>query len=124
MNDMTGFREMLRVTVEEFYELLAMVEPLITRTDTVMRRSISAKERLSVTLRFLATDAYLPPGYTDWEDENHQLHNGAWRQEITLQSVNMGGGKNPTIAAKEQRDHLKEYFVSPAGCVPWQDQYV
>lgn len=55
MNDVTGFREMLRVTVDEFYELLAMVEPFITKTDTVMKRSISAKERLSVTLRFLAT---------------------------------------------------------------------
>uniref|UniRef100_A0A9J8D5P7 DDE Tnp4 domain-containing protein n=1 Tax=Cyprinus carpio carpio TaxID=630221 RepID=A0A9J8D5P7_CYPCA len=75
-------------------------------------------------LRHKQSDAYLPPGYTDWEGENHQLHDGAWRQERTLQSVNMGGGKNPTITAKEQRDHLKEYFVSPAGCVPWQDQYV
>ncbi|KAL0148376.1 hypothetical protein M9458_056356 [Cirrhinus mrigala] len=75
-------------------------------------------------LRNKQSDAYLPPGYTDWEDENHQLHDGAWRQERTLQSVNMGGGKNPTIAAKEQRDCLKEYFVSPDGCVPWQDQFV
>ncbi|KAI2647998.1 Adenylosuccinate synthetase 1, chloroplastic [Labeo rohita] len=52
---MTGFREMLRVNVDDFYELLSMVEPFITKTNRVMRKSISAKERLSVTLRFLAT---------------------------------------------------------------------
>jgi len=75
-------------------------------------------------LRNKQSDAYLPPGLTDWVDENHQLHDGAWRQERTLQSVRLEAQRNPTIAAKEQRDRLKGYFVSPAGCVPWQDQYV
>lgn len=32
-----------------------MVTPMIKKEDTVMRNSISAHERLSVTLRFLAT---------------------------------------------------------------------
>lgn len=59
-------------------------------------------------LCYKQSDAYLPPGYADWEDENHRLHNGAWRQERTLQSVNMGGGKNPTIAAKEQCEPLTD----------------
>lgn len=49
-------------------------------------------------------EAYLPPGFTDWEDENHQLHEGEWRVQRTLHSVNMGGGRNPTVAAKQQRD--------------------
>ncbi|CAH2010535.1 unnamed protein product [Acanthoscelides obtectus] len=38
-----------------YLKLLAMVTPMITRMDTIMRNSISAHERLSVTLRFLAT---------------------------------------------------------------------
>jgi len=32
-----------------------MVTPMIKKKETVMRKSISAHERLSVTLRFLAT---------------------------------------------------------------------
>lgn len=38
-----------------YLELLSMVTPIIKKEDTVMRKSISAHERLSVTLRFLAT---------------------------------------------------------------------
>ncbi|CAB3221184.1 unnamed protein product [Arctia plantaginis] len=40
---------------ECFEELLNMVTPLIQKQDTVMRESISPRERLTVTLRFLAT---------------------------------------------------------------------
>ncbi|XP_035529809.1 uncharacterized protein LOC118337072 isoform X1 [Morone saxatilis] len=55
MHDRTGFREMLRMTAEEFDVLLGMVGPLITKQHTKMRRAISPRERLSLTMRFLAT---------------------------------------------------------------------
>jgi hypothetical protein len=35
--------------------LLTLIEPMIAKQDTVMRESISARDRLSVTLRYLAT---------------------------------------------------------------------
>ncbi|RUM45877.1 MAG: hypothetical protein DSY80_02855 [Desulfocapsa sp.] len=38
-----------------FDELLAMVTPLIEKQKTIMRDPISPSERLSVTLRYLAT---------------------------------------------------------------------
>ena len=38
-----------------FKSLLAKVRPMIQRKDTHMRKSISAAERLAVTLRYLAT---------------------------------------------------------------------
>ncbi|XP_069832289.1 uncharacterized protein [Dendropsophus ebraccatus] len=38
-----------------FVKLLAMVGPLITKQDTAMRRAITAEQRLTATLRFLAT---------------------------------------------------------------------
>ncbi|XP_046998608.1 uncharacterized protein LOC124613905 [Schistocerca americana] len=38
-----------------FEELLCLVSPLIQKKDTVMRQAITARERLAVTLRFLAT---------------------------------------------------------------------
>ena len=40
---------------ETFINLLGMVMPLIQKVDTKLRDSISASERLSSTLRFLAT---------------------------------------------------------------------
>lgn len=71
-------------------------------------------------LRQQRSDAYVPPGYVDSEDANHQLVKGAWRWEGTLQSVTIGQARNPAVEAKKQRDVLCEYFVSPAGSVSWQ----
>ena len=53
-NDAT-YRNFLRMDVSTFDELLQLVRPLISYEDTNMRQAISAAERLSVTLRFLAT---------------------------------------------------------------------
>ena len=40
----------------DFDDLLKMVSPLIKRRNTCMGEAISAAERLSLTLRYLATD--------------------------------------------------------------------
>uniref|UniRef100_A0A667WYG0 DDE Tnp4 domain-containing protein n=1 Tax=Myripristis murdjan TaxID=586833 RepID=A0A667WYG0_9TELE len=53
--DSAGFRGLLRMTAEEFEFVLSKVAPLITKTHTKLRRAITAKERLALTLRFLAT---------------------------------------------------------------------
>ena len=45
----------LRMDSETYLELLQKVTPRIRKWDSVMRRAISPHERLSVTLRFLAT---------------------------------------------------------------------
>lgn len=45
----------LRMNEETYLKLLSLVSPLIERKDTIMRKSISPHERLSATLRFLAT---------------------------------------------------------------------
>ncbi|KAK0154405.1 hypothetical protein N1851_003514 [Merluccius polli] len=55
MHDRTGFRELLRMTTEEFDFLLGKVEHLITKQNTKMRLAVSPRERLSLTLRCLAT---------------------------------------------------------------------
>ncbi|KAK0137549.1 Protein ALP1-like [Merluccius polli] len=41
--------------VDDFNSLLDKVQPLIQRKDTTLRKAITARQRLSVTLRFLAT---------------------------------------------------------------------
>ncbi|CAH1963126.1 unnamed protein product [Acanthoscelides obtectus] len=45
----------LRMNEETYLKLLSMVTPLIKKQDTVMRKAISPHERLTATLRFLAT---------------------------------------------------------------------
>lgn len=45
----------LRMPKNDFDYLLNLVTPLIMKSDTVMRKAIPAGEKLSVTLRYLAT---------------------------------------------------------------------
>ena len=54
-NDVGAYTNFLRMAPEQFDQLLTAVSPLIERQNTLMRESISAGERLAVTLRFLAT---------------------------------------------------------------------
>ena len=46
---------MFRMDMMAFEQLLDMVAPQIAKENTVMRMSISPKEKLLVTLRYLAT---------------------------------------------------------------------
>ncbi|KAL1254285.1 hypothetical protein QQF64_016514 [Cirrhinus molitorella] len=55
MTNENGLEDLMWMTGEEFEFLLRMVGPLITKQHTKMRRAISPRDRLSVTLRFLAT---------------------------------------------------------------------
>ncbi|XP_069612218.1 pre-mRNA-splicing factor SPF27 isoform X1 [Ranitomeya imitator] len=56
LNDnLEKYLEFTRMSQDSFRYLLRLVEGAITRQDTQLRRSISAEERLLVTLRFLAT---------------------------------------------------------------------
>ncbi|XP_077869675.1 uncharacterized protein LOC144361748 [Saccoglossus kowalevskii] len=53
--DPDKFRQYHRLDKQSFQDVLEMVSPFITKQDTTMRCSITASERLAVTLRFLAT---------------------------------------------------------------------
>lgn len=54
--DPSLYKNFTRMAPEDYDLLLKEVTPLIKKQDTHMRQSISPSERLSVTLRFLATD--------------------------------------------------------------------
>ena len=45
----------LRMNEDTYLNLLSLVTPLIKKKDTIMRNAISPHERLTATLRFLAT---------------------------------------------------------------------
>ncbi|KAG5869550.1 hypothetical protein JTB14_037167 [Gonioctena quinquepunctata] len=49
------FRNFLRLDGTSYDELLEMVTPIIQKTNTNMRDAISPSQRLSITLRYLAT---------------------------------------------------------------------
>ncbi|KAK8759276.1 hypothetical protein V5799_020389 [Amblyomma americanum] len=53
--DPEEYKRLLRLSSDQFYQLLARVQPRIERQDTVMRGAVPAKTRLQVTLRFLAS---------------------------------------------------------------------
>ena len=52
--DPANFCQFHRLDQKEFDDVLAKVGPIICKENTNMRQSISAGERLSITLRFLA----------------------------------------------------------------------
>lgn len=55
IEDDAAYTRYFRMNREKFEYILYRIEQTIARTDTVMRISISARERLCITLRYLAT---------------------------------------------------------------------
>jgi len=55
LDDAIGFHGFMRMSPEAFTELLELIRPVIQRTDTQLRQSVSPEEMLIVTLRYLAT---------------------------------------------------------------------
>ena len=49
------FTIFLPMSEENYLELLGILDPVLKKQDTVLRQSISSHERLTATLRFLAT---------------------------------------------------------------------
>ena len=64
------------------------------------------------------------PATTEFNSEDpttHDLIPALWRGDQTLpQLPSLPRGQRSTLSAKAQRLLLKDYFVSPAGSVPWQ----
>lgn len=57
--DPQEYRKIMRMSVNQFNELLSLVEGQISKADTLMRNAIPAHIKLEIALRFLATgDSY------------------------------------------------------------------
>ena len=54
-NEPSDYKNFLQMNESVYNELLSLVSPLIKKKDTQMRAAISPHERLTATLRFLAT---------------------------------------------------------------------
>lgn len=55
-NDHQEFEAVMRLTPEQFEELLSVISPIITRQDTSMHAALPARLRLEITLAFIASD--------------------------------------------------------------------
>lgn len=55
LEDGRGFYDYHRLSKEHFQELLNMISPVIQKENTRLREAIPPEQRLSVTLRYLAT---------------------------------------------------------------------
>lgn len=55
LEDPSEYRLALRLTAENFDELLSLIEHPIQRQDTIMRDALPAKIKLEITLTYLAT---------------------------------------------------------------------
>lgn len=77
-------------------------------------------------LRERRSEAYTPPAFADWENNDHNIVEGNWRNQGTgsFQPVAHRRERNASVVAKMQRNLLCDYFVSPSGCVPWQEKHI
>jgi hypothetical protein len=58
VEDPEKFRQFHRLERQHFEEIFTIVSLVISKRDTSMRSAISSRERLSITLRFLATGIF------------------------------------------------------------------
>ena len=74
-----------------------------------------------------SNNAYCPPDFVDLE-HNGTIREGAWRQENNcnsgFQDARSMGSNNYSVTAKVTRDNFRDYFISNAGAVPWQNDMV
>ena len=55
MHDEEGFRRFMSMNYEQFIELTEMIATIVSKTGAGMRKAICPKQKLALTLRFLAT---------------------------------------------------------------------
>lgn len=82
-----------------------------------------ASAGLHSVLRERHSQAYMPPSVAEWEDADHRVNEGANRRDRlgAMQSVQVG---NATLTAKQQRNLLRDYFVSPGDQLPGQEDCI
>ena len=70
---------------------------------------------------------YCPHGFGDCVT-NGILREGTWRNEDNFQGafceIGRMGANNFSLEAKEVRDNFREYFMTEADSVPWQEHVV
>ena len=96
-------------------------QPIIAKPENV---EVFVKATVALH-NFLQTEnrpTYCPSGFVDC-DNNGRLTEGSWRiglEDGGLTPISRSASNNYTNKAKDLRDKLAQYFVSPTGAVSWQ----
>lgn len=69
---------------------------------------------------------YCPPNFVDIEQPDGSIIPGTWRNENTrdVECIKPTTAHRSTMEAYKQRDSIADYLLTPAGEVPWQNEYV
>ncbi|CAF4891341.1 unnamed protein product [Pieris macdunnoughi] len=117
--DCEDFRIYLRLDHETFEELLNLVKPLITKTDTVMRKAVTAEERLIATKK---SRPYMTRNCVDFEDvEQHTFRPGDWRQNDI--SIGLRSERERTEVGRQVRQIFTDHF-NGEGRVDFQERMI
>jgi len=108
----------------------------------VFRRSIIAREEVVIKITqaavalhnflmhnrtFLNSNTYCPSDFID-RDGPSGTTPGQWRNEVQgdtgLTNCTNLGSRNYSRDAKTVRDNFRDFFLSPMGQVPWQNEMI
>lgn len=80
----------------------------------------------SCVLHYILRDRSPPRRKPDQEDSvSHEVIPGTWREDPPVgEPVPTLAGNTSTKSAKDQRNHLRDYFSSPEGSIPWQESRI
>ncbi|KAB0791118.1 hypothetical protein PPYR_02918 [Photinus pyralis] len=135
VEDPEKFKNYIRMSKESFFKLLQRVEPHIAKINTNMRQSISARDKLMTTLRFLATgESYRNLMYSTRIHEStislfipevckciySVLKDEYLRLPRTQQPLGQQSGNHFSVRATSIRGEFLNYFNGP-GAVEWQE---
>lgn len=69
---------------------------------------------------------YCPSSFIDTEQADGSIIPGTWRNEhsIGVECIRPTTVHRSTVQAYKQRDTIADYFLTPAGEVPWQNEYI
>lgn len=100
---------------------------LLTNIYKTPDRVVSICKAVACLHNYLRHDSarhYINAGSVDTEDANHAWVEGEWRHDGQLEVLQRNQTRNSTTEAKALRQDMTEYFNTPGGRVPWQDQII
>jgi len=105
------------ILANRFRCLLGTLEQNVPNVRTLVEAAVVLHNLLRQRMVMAANEV-------DHEDEEHNFVPGAWRQGPHLEHVPQprARGNLATLDARQQREHLRDYFVSPVGAVDWQQR--
>lgn len=113
-----------RRVIENTFGILVAKFQIFHRSINMLPEGVQRVIAACVVLHNMCRDKcgkqYMPEGSVDQQTRN-DISPGAWRQHTNpLESLPPIAGRNTYRRAKMLRDQMADYFVTPAGELPWQ----